>query len=184
MGISDHPTVSWETCIQDKKQQLGLDMEQWTSSKLGRNMSRLYIVMLLISLLCIVHSCKMPGWMNHRLESRNCWVKYQQPQICRWYYSNGRKWRRTKETLDEGKRREWKSWLKNKIIASDPITSWQIKGEKSGSSDRFILFSWAPKLLQMVTAAMKLYLLLWRKGTTNLDSILKSRDITLLAKVI
>ena len=85
MGISDHPTVSWETCIQDKKQQLGLDMEQRTGSKLGRNMSRLYIVTLLISLLCIVHSCKMPGWMNHRLESRNCWVKYQQPQICRWY---------------------------------------------------------------------------------------------------
>ena len=39
--------------------------------------------------------------------------------------------------------------------------------------------SWAPKLLQMVTAAMKLRrLLLGRKAMTNLDSILKSRDIT------
>ena len=46
------------------------------------------------------------------------------------------------------------------------------------------LFSWAPKSLQMVTAAMKLrHLLLGRKVMTNLDSILKSRDITLPTKV-
>ena len=44
----------------------------------------------------------------------------------------------------------------------------------------FILFSWAPKSLKMVTEAMKLNcLLLGRKGMTNLDSMLKSRDITL-----
>ena len=42
---------------------------------------------------------------------------------------------------------------KMKIIASGPITSWQIDGETK-TSDR--LFSWAPKSLQMVTAAMKL----------------------------
>ena len=41
-----------------------------------------------------------------------------------------------------------------KIMASDPITSWQIDGETTGNSER--LFSWAPKSLQMVTAAMKL----------------------------
>ena len=54
-----------------------------------------------------------------------------------------------------------------------------------GNSDR--LFSWAPKPLQMVTAAMKLKqtnkqtinLLLGRKAVTNLDSVLKIRDITL-----
>ena len=46
------------------------------------------------------------------------------------------------------------------------------------------LFSWVPKSLQMVTAAMKLRcLLLESKAMTNLDSILKSRDITLLTKV-
>ena len=46
------------------------------------------------------------------------------------------------------------------------------------------LFSWAPKSLQMVSAAMKLkkHLLLGRKALTNLDSILKSRDFTLPAK--
>ena len=46
------------------------------------------------------------------------------------------------------------------------------------------LFFWAPKSLQMVTAAMKLRrLLLGRKVMTNLDSLLKSRDITLPTKV-
>ena len=55
---------------------------------------------------------------------------------------------------------EWKSWLKlniqkTKIMASGPITSWQIDGENSGNSVR-LLFYGAPKSLQMVTAAMKL----------------------------
>ena len=40
--------VSWEICMQDKKQQLELDMEQWTGSKLVRSTSRLYIVALII----------------------------------------------------------------------------------------------------------------------------------------
>ena len=48
----------------------------------------------------------------------------------------------------------------------------------------YVLFSWAPKPLQMVTAAMKLRrLLLGKKAMTNLDSILKSRDVTLPTKV-
>ena len=46
-----------------------------------------------------------------------------------------------------------------------------------------MLFSWAPKSLQTVTADTKRHLLLGRKPLTNLDSILKSRDITLLTKV-
>ena len=66
---------------------------------------------------------------------------------------------------------------KTKIMASGPITSWQIDGGNSGNSEK--LFSWAPKSLQMVTAA----LLLRRKAMTNLDSILKSRDITWPTKV-
>ena len=53
----------------------------------------------------------------------------------------------------------------------------------SGNSET--LFSWAPKSLQVVTAAMKFKrrLLLGRRAIINLDSILKSRDITLLTKV-
>ena len=53
----------------------------------------------------------------------------------------------------------------------------------NGNSER-LLFSWAPKSLQMVTAhEIKRHLLLGRKAMTNLDDILKSRDITLPKKV-
>ena len=71
---------------------------------------------------------------------------------------------------------------KSKIMASGPITSWQIDGKTVKTVTNFILG--APKSLQMVTAARKLrHLLLGRKAMTNLDSILKSRDITLPTKV-
>ena len=67
---------------------------------------------------------------------------------------------------------------KTKIIASGPITSWQIDGE---TVKQWLSLFWrAPKSLQMVTVAMKLRrLLLGRKVMTNLDNILKSRYITL-----
>ena len=71
---------------------------------------------------------------------------------------------------------------KTKIMASGPITSWEIDGETTETVTDFMF--WAPKSLQMVTAAMKLRcLLLGRKTMTNLDSILKSRDITLPTKI-
>ena len=68
---------------------------------------------------------------------------------------------------------------KTKIMASDPITSWQRDGEIVETVTDFTLG--APKSLQMVTAVMKLkrHSLLGRKAMTNLNSLLKSRDITL-----
>ena len=69
-------------------------------------------------------------------------------------------------------------------MASGPITSWEIDGETVETVSDFIFFFWAPKSLQMVTAAMKLkdaYSL--EEVMTNLDSILKSRGITLPTKV-
>ena len=66
---------------------------------------------------------------------------------------------------------------KTQIMASGPITSWQIDGETVSD---FL----GSKSLQMVIAAMKLrHLLLETKVMTNLDSIFKSRDITLPTKV-
>ena len=64
-----------------------------------------------------------------------------------------------KEPLDEGEKGEWKSQLKlniqkMKIMVSSSITSWQIDGETMETIET--LFSWAPKSLQMVTAAVKL----------------------------
>ena len=74
--------------------------------------------------------------------------------------------------------------LKTKIMASDPVTSWQIDGETVETVTGFI-FGGSLKSLQMVIVAMKFkrHLLLGRKVMTNLDSILKSRDITLPTKV-
>ena len=70
-----------------------------------------------------------------------------------------------------------------KIIASSPTTSWKQMGKQWKQWQT--LFSWGPKSLQMVIAAMKLKKILapWRKAMTNLDSILKSRDIILPTKV-
>ena len=71
---------------------------------------------------------------------------------------------------------------KTKIMASGPITSWQIAGEKVETVTGFIFLGFS--ITVAMTAAIKLkHLLLGRKAITNLDSILKSRDITLLTKV-
>ena len=78
---------------------------------------------------------------------------------------------------------------RTKIMASGPITSWQIDGETMETVDDFIFLG------SKITAdgdfrhEIKRLLLLGRKAMTNLDSILKSRDITLptnvcLAKVV
>ena len=73
---------------------------------------------------------------------------------------------------------------KSKIMASGPITSWQIDGETEETMTDFC-FGRTPKSLQMVTAAMKLKrgLLFGRKAITTIDSIVKSRYITLMTKV-
>ena len=65
-------------------------------------------------------------------------------------------------------------------MASRPITSWQIDGE---TMEIVTDYSLGLQNHWTMTAAMKLSLLLGRKAMTNQDSILKSRDITLLAKV-
>ena len=72
---------------------------------------------------------------------------------------------------------------KNKIMASGPITSWQLDGETMGTVRDFIFRG------SKITAdgdgshEIKRHLLLGRKVMTDLDNIFKSRDITLLTKV-
>ena len=72
---------------------------------------------------------------------------------------------------------------KTKIMASSPITSCQIDGETMETVRDYFFFL-VPNSPQMLTAAMKLrHLFFERKAMTNLDSILKSREITLPTKV-
>jgi len=108
--------------------------------------------------------------------------------ICRWHHPYGRKWRITKEPLDESERREWKICLKfniqkTKIMASGPITSRKIDVETVETVADFIF--WSPKITADGDCSheIKRRLLLGRKVMTNWDSILKSKDITLPIKV-
>ena len=105
----------------------------------------------------------------------------------RWHHSYGRKQRRTKEPLDD-REREQKAGLKlniqkTKIMASGPITSWQIDGETMETVRDFIVLG--PKITGDGDCSHEIHrhLLLGRKAMTNLDSILKSRNITLPTKV-
>ena len=68
-------------------------------------------------------------------------------------------------------------------MASGPITSRQIDGEKVETVRDFIFLGSNITVDEDCSHEIKRYLLLERKTVTNLDSILKSRDITLLTKV-
>ena len=99
-------------------------------------------------------------------------------------------WQKVKrnwKSFDESERGEWKNWLKlniqkPKIMASGPITSWEIDGETVKTVSNFIF--WGSKITADgdCTHEIKRHLLLGRKVMTNLDSIFKSRDITLPTK--
>ena len=73
--------------------------------------------------------------------------------------------------------------LKKKIMASGPITSWQIDGETVEIMTDFIFIGSRITADGDFSHAIKRHLLLGRKAITNLHSMLKSRDITLLTEV-
>ena len=75
------------------------------------------------------------------------------------------------------------SILKTKIMVSSPITSWQIDGETMETVRDFILGGSKITADGDYSHEIKRCLLLGRKAMKNLDSVLKSRDITLPAKV-
>ena len=68
-------------------------------------------------------------------------------------------------------------------MASGPITSWEIDGETVETVSDFIFWGSRVTVDYYCSHEIKRHLLLGRKAMTNLDSILKSRDITLLTKV-
>ena len=72
---------------------------------------------------------------------------------------------------------------KMKVMASGPITSWQIEGEKVEAVADFIFLSSKITVDGDCSHKIKRYLLLGKKVMTNLDSMLKSIDITLLTKI-
>ena len=76
------------------------------------------------------------------------------------------------------------NFQKTKIMASGPITSWQIDGETVETVADFVFLGSKITADGDCSHEIKRCLLLGRKVMTNLDSIFKSRDITLLTKVL
>ena len=125
--------------------------------------------------------------MKHKLESRLP-RKYQSPQIHRWCHPYARNRRGTKEPLDEGKRGEWKSWLETQHSKNKDPGIWfhhfiaSRKGKVETVTDFFSLGS-KITVDDDCSHEIRRCLLHGRKGMTNLDSVLNSKDITLPTKV-
>ena len=105
-----------------------------------------------------------------------------------WHHPNGRRWRGTKAPLVEDEKESEKSPLKfsiqkTKITASGPITPWEIDGETVETVADFIFLGSKITADGDCSHEIKRRLLLGRKVMINLDSIFKSRDITLPTKV-
>ena len=107
-------------------------MEQWTGSKLGKEDVKAVHCHHAHLTYMQSTSCKMPDCMVHKLGSRlqgEISITSDMQMIPPY----DREWRGTKEPLDKSEIGEWKNWLKtqrskNKIMASSPISSWQIDG--------------------------------------------------------
>ena len=174
--------------MQVRKQQLELDMEQQTGSKLGKEyVKAVYCHPVYLTYMQSI-SCKMSGWMQHRLESRllgeisiTSDMQVTPPLMAESEEE-------LKSLMIEVKEESEKVGLKlsiqkTKIMASVPITLWQIDREVMETVRDFIFLGSKITADGDCSHEIKRHLLLGRKAMTNLDSILKSRDITLLTKV-
>ena len=106
--------------------------------------------------------------------------------MCRWHHPYGRK-QRTKEPLDESEKGEWKSWLKAQHSVNEDHGIWShhfMANRWGNSGNRDFIWGGGSKITADVDCSheIKRHLLLGRKVMPNLDSLLKSRDITLPTK--
>ena len=104
--------ASWETCMQVRKQQLELDMEQQTGSIQEKEYIKAVYCHPAYLTSMQSTSWEMLGWRKHKLESRWPGEKISKTSDTQMTPSYGRKWRGTKKPLDESESGEWKSWLK------------------------------------------------------------------------
>ena len=128
---------------------------------------------------------------NARLDESQVGIKIVRRNINNFIYGNtlmAESKEELKSLLMKVKEESEKAGLKlnvqkTKIMASGPITSWQIEGRKVATVTDFIFLGSQITVDGDCSHKIKRCLLLGRKAMTNLDSILKSRDITLLTKV-
>ena len=101
--------ASWEICMQIRNQQLELDMEQQTGSKLGKEYVKTVYCHPVYLIYMQSTSWEMLGWMKHRLESRLLGEISKTSDMHKWcHHSYGRKQIKTKEPLDEKSKRRGK----------------------------------------------------------------------------
>ena len=165
MGLPDHLTCLLRNLYagQEATVRTGHGTTDWF--QIGKGVRQGCMLSLCLLTYMQSTSCEMPGWRKHRLESRLpgeiSYLRYADDTI-RMAESE-----ELKSLLMTVKEESEKVSLKlsihkTKIMASIPITSWQINGETMETVRDFILGG-APKSLQVVTAAMKL------KDTCSLD---------------
>ena len=174
--------------MQVKKQWLEQDMKQCTFSKFGEEYAKGEYCHVAYLTYMQSTSYEIPGWMNHKLES-----KLLGEIISNFIYADD-------TTLMSEHEEELKNFLmkvkeesekgglkvniqKTKVMASGPITSWEIDGETVETVSNFIFWGFKITADGDCSHEIKRCLLLGRKVVTNLDSILKSRDITLPREV-
>ena len=188
MGIPDHLTCLLRNLYAVKKQQLEPDMEQQTGSKLGKEyLKAVYCHPAYLTYMQNT-SCKMLG-----LDKAQAGIKIARKNISNLRYIDD-------TTLMAESEEELRSLLmklkeesekvglelniqKMKIMASGPITSWQIDGETMETVRDFIFLDSKVTSVGDCSHDIKRCLLHGKKALTNLHSILKSRDITLLTNV-
>ena len=183
--------------MQVKKQQFELDMEQQTGSKSGKE----YVKAVLLSP-CLFNLYAEYTMRNAWLDEAQAGIKIARRNINNLRYADDTTLMAESEELKsllmkvkeesekaglKKKKRKEKAGLKlnsqkTKIMASGPITSWQIDGETVETVADFTFLGSKITADGDCSHEIKRHLLLGRKAMTNLDSILKSRDITLPTK--
>ena len=153
--------------MQDKKQQLEPDMEQWTGSKLGKE----HVKAVYCHPVCLTYmqstSCKMPGWMTHKPGSRLPRGNINSLRYADDTSLTAESEEELKNLLMRMKEESENASLKLNIKKQ---RSWHLVPSLHGKLMRKkwkqwqILFSWAPKSLQTVTEATKLEVACSLKG--------------------
>ena len=173
--------------MQVRKQQFELDMEQQTGSKSGKEYVKAAYCHPAYLTYMPNTSCKMLGW-----DEAQARIKTAGRNTNNLRYADDTTLMAEREELksllmkvkEESEKGGLKLNIQNiKIMVSGSITSWQIDRKTMETVTDFILGGSKISADGNCTREMKIPLRLGRKAMTNLDSILKSRDITLLTKV-
>ena len=174
--------------MQVRKQQLELDMEQQDWFQIGKGVCQGYILSP-----CLVNLYAEHIMRNTGLEEAQAGIKIVGRNINNLRYADdtilmAESEEELKSLLMKVKEENEKVCLnfdiqKTKIMASGPITSWEIDGETVETVSDFIFLGSKITADGDCSHEIKRRLLLGRKVMTNLDSILKSRDIILPTKV-